>query len=403
MKKLRSFLDNLEPLFTQGGRFERFHALFEAVDTFLFSPGDLTRGSPHIRDAIDLKRVMILVVIAATPAALVGMWNTGFQANMAMQSLGLTGIDGWRGALLPLLGAGYDPGSIYDCLLQGALYFMPIYIVTMVVGLSWEVLFAAVRNHEVNEGFFVTGWLFALILPATIPLWQVAVGISFGVIIGKEVFGGTGKNFLNPALVARAFLYFAYPAQISGDAVWTAVDGFSGATALGISAIEGFQGVLDSGLTWTQAFLGQMQGSIGEVSAAACLLGALILIFTRIASWRIILAVCIGLIIPTLIFSGSESSNTMMAMPWHWHMVLGGFAFGAVFMATDPVSATQTNTGKWIYGFLIGFLAILIRVLNPAYPEGVMMAILLMNVFAPLIDHYVIEGNIKKRLKRARL
>jgi Na+-transporting NADH:ubiquinone oxidoreductase subunit B len=400
MKKLRSFLDNLEPLFTQGGRFERFHALFEAVDTFLFSPGDLTRGSPHIRDAIDLKRVMILVVIAATPAALVGMWNTGFQANMAMQSLGLTGIDGWRGALLPLLGAGYDPGSIYDCLLQGALYFMPIYIVTMVVGLSWEVLFAAVRNHEVNEGFFVTGWLFALILPATIPLWQVAVGISFGVIIGKEVFGGTGKNFLNPALVARAFLYFAYPAQISGDAVWTAVDGFSGATALGISAIEGFQGVLDSGLTWTQAFLGQMQGSIGEVSAAACLLGALILIFTRIASWRIILAVCIGLIIPTLIFSGSESSNTMMAMPWHWHMVLGGFAFGAVFMATDPVSATQTNTGKWIYGFLIGFMTWLIRVVNPAFPEGIMLAILFANVFAPVIDHFVVQANVKRRLKR---
>ncbi|MCO4811794.1 MAG: NADH:ubiquinone reductase (Na(+)-transporting) subunit B [Gammaproteobacteria bacterium] len=400
MKKLRSFLDNLEPLFTQGGRFERFHALFEAVDTFLFSPGDLTRGSPHIRDAIDLKRVMILVVIAATPAALVGMWNTGFQANMAMQSLGLTGIDGWRGALLPLLGAGYDPGSIYDCLLQGALYFMPIYIVTMVVGLSWEVLFAAVRNHEVNEGFFVTGWLFALILPATIPLWQVAVGISFGVIIGKEVFGGTGKNFLNPALVARAFLYFAYPAQISGDAVWTAVDGFSGATALGISAIEGFQGVLDSGLTWTQAFLGQMQGSIGEVSAAACLLGALILIFTRIASWRIIVAVCIGLIIPTLIFSGGESTNTMMAMPWHWHMVLGGFAFGAVFMATDPVSATQTNTGKWIYGFLIGFMTWLIRVVNPAFPEGIMLAILFANVFAPVIDHFVVQANVKRRLKR---
>ncbi len=288
MKKLRAFLDNLEPLFTRGGRFERFHAIFEAVDTFLFSPGDLTRGSPHIRDAIDLKRVMILVVIAATPAALVGMWNTGFQANMAMQGMGLAGLEGWRGVVLPLLGAGYDPASIWDCTLQGALYFVPIYIVTMVVGLGWEILFAGVRNHEVNEGFFVTGFLFALIVPATIPLWQVAVGISFGVIIGKEVFGGTGKNFLNPALVARAFLYFAYPAQISGDAVWTAVDGFSGATALGISAIEGLQGVLDTGLTWTQAFLGQMQGSIGEVSAAACLLGAIILIFTRIASWRII-------------------------------------------------------------------------------------------------------------------
>lgn len=400
MKKLRSFLDNLEPLFTQGGRFERFHAIFEALDTFLFSPGDLTRGSPHIRDAIDLKRVMILVVIAATPAALVGMWNTGFQANMAMEGMGLAGLEGWRGAVLPLLGAGYDPASIWDCTIQGALYFVPIYMVTMIVGLGWEILFAGVRNHEVNEGFFVTGFLFALIVPATIPLWQVAVGISFGVIIGKEVFGGTGKNFLNPALVARAFLYFAYPAQISGDAVWTAVDGFSGATALGISAIEGFQGVLDSGLTWTQAFLGQMPGSIGEVSAAACLFGAVFLIFTRIASWRIILSVCVGLIVPTLIFGSSESSNTMMAMPWHWHMVLGGFAFGAAFMATDPVSAAQTDTGKWIYGLLIGFMTWLIRVVNPAFPEGIMLAILFANVFAPVIDHFVVQANVKRRLKR---
>ena len=400
MKKLRSFLDNLEPLFTQGGRFERFYALFEAVDTFLFSPGDLTRGSPHIRDAIDLKRVMIIVVIAATPAALVGMWNTGYQANMAMQSLAVMGLEGWRGALLPMLGAGYDPASIWDCTLQGALYFVPIYMVTMVVGLGWEVLFAGIRNHEVNEGFFVTGFLFALIVPATIPLWQVAVGISFGVIIGKEVFGGTGKNFLNPALVARAFLYFAYPAQISGDAVWTPVDGFSGATALGVGAIEGFQGVLDSGLTWMQAFLGQMPGSIGETSAAACLLGALIIVFTRIASWRIIIAVVAGLVIPTLIFGNPDSNNLMMAMPWHWHLVVGGFAFGAVFMATDPVSAAQTNTGKWIFGFLIGFMTWLIRVVNPAFPEGIMLAILFANVFAPVIDHFVVQANVKRRLKR---
>jgi Na+-transporting NADH:ubiquinone oxidoreductase subunit B len=374
MKKLRSFLDNLEPLFTQGGRLERFHALFEAVDTFLFSPPDLSRGAPHIRDALDLKRVMITVVIAATPAALAGMWNTGYQANMAMEGLGLAGLEGWRGALLPLLGAGYDPASIYDCILQGALYFVPIYLVTMIVGLTWEVIFAGVRNHEVNEGFFVTGFLYALILPATIPLWQVGVGISFGVIIGKEVFGGTGKNFLNPALVGRAFLYFAYPAQISGDAVWTPVDGFTGATALGISAIEGFQGVLDS--------------------------GALILIYTRIASWRIIVAVCVGLIVPSLLFGSPDSSNPMMSMPWQWHMVLGGFAFGAVFMATDPVSASQTNAGKWIYGLLIGFMTWLIRVVNPAFPEGIMLAILFANVFAPVIDHFVVQANVNRRLKR---
>lgn len=400
MKKLRSFLDHVEPLFVRGGRFEQLHALFEAVDTFLFSPADLARGAPHIRDALDLKRVMIIVVIASTPAALYGMWNTGFQANMALQSLGLSGIEGWRGALLPLLGVGHDPSSIYDCFVHGLLYFLPIYIVTMVVGLFWEVLFAGVRNHEVNEGFFVTGWLFALILPATIPLWQVAVGISFGVILGKEVFGGTGKNFLNPALVGRAFLYFAYPAQISGDAVWTAVDGFSGATALGVSAIEGMAGIAAMGLTWTQAFLGQMQGSLGETSTLACLLGAVILVYTGIASWRIIVAVFAGLIIPTLLFGDASSSNPMMAMPWQWHVVLGGFAFGAIFMATDPVSAAQTNAGKWIFGLLIGFMTWVIRVVNPAFPEGIMLAILFANVFAPVIDHFVIRSNVRRRLKR---
>jgi Na+-transporting NADH:ubiquinone oxidoreductase subunit B len=400
MKSLRSFLDKLEPLFTRGGRFEQFHAVFEAVDTFFYSPPDLARGSPHVRDALDLKRVMITVVIAATPAALLGMWNTGFQANMAMQSLGITGLEGWRGAVLALVGAGYDPNSVIDCFLQGLLYFLPIYIVTMVVGLGWEILFAGVRNHEVNEGFFVTGFLFALIVPASIPLWQVAVGISFGVIIGKEVFGGTGKNFLNPALVARAFLYFAYPVQISGDAVWTPVDGFSGATALGVSAIEGMQGLAATGITWMDAFVGTIQGSLGETSALACLIGGAILVFTRIASWRIIIAVFAGLIIPTLIFGDPASSNPMMSMPWHWHVVLGGFAFGAVFMATDPVSAAQTNTGKWVFGLLIGFMTWLIRVINPAFPEGIMLAILFANVFAPVIDHFVVQANVKRRLNR---
>ena len=400
MKPLRSFLDRLEPLFTPGGRFEKMHALFEAVDTFFYSPPDLARGSPHVRDALDLKRVMILVVIAGIPVALMGMWNTGYQANMAMQSLGVAGIEGWRGTMLSLLGAGYDPQNIYDCLIQGALYFIPIYIVTMVVGLGWEILFAGVRNHEVNEGFFVTGWLFALIVPATIPLWQVAVAITFGVIVAKEVFGGTGKNFLNIALVARAFLYFAYPAQISGDAVWTAVDGFTGATALGVAAIEGMQGIANTGLTWMQAFIGQMQGSIGETSAAACLLGGAFLVYTGIASWRIIVAVFAGLIIPTVLFGSADSSNPMMSMPWHWHIVVGGFAFGAVFMATDPVSAAQTNAGKWVFGLLIGFMTWLIRVINPAFPEGIMLAILFANVFAPVIDHFVVRANVKRRLKR---
>jgi Na+-transporting NADH:ubiquinone oxidoreductase subunit B len=400
MKKLRSFLDNLEPLFVKGGRLENFHALYEMVDTLLYSPPDVARSTPHVRDAIDLKRVMILVVFAVTPAALVGIWNTGFQANSALASLGLMGIEGWRGVLLPLLGAGYDPASLYDNLMHGLLYFLPIYIVTMAAGGFWEVIFAGVRNHEINEGFLVTGLLFVLILPPTIPLWQVAVGMSFGVIIGKEVFGGTGKNFLNPALTGRAFLYFAYPAQISGDAVWTAVDGFSGATPLGIAAIEGMQGVIDSGLTWTQAFVGQLQGSIGEVSMLACLLGGAFLVFTQIASWRIMVAVFAGLIIPTILFGDPQSANPMMSMPWYWHVTVGGFAFGAIFMATDPVSAAQTNAGKWFFGLLIGFMTWLIRVINPAFPEGIMLAILFANVFAPVIDHFVVRANVRRRLKR---
>ena len=401
MKPLRRLLDKAEPLFIKGGRLENFHALYEMIDTLFYSPPDVTRGSPHIRDAIDLKRVMIMVVFAATPAALIGMWNTGYQANTAMAAMGVEMLPGWREAVLMLLGAGHDPGSVYDNFMLGAVYFIPIYIVTMAAGGFWEVLFAGVRNHEVNEGFFVTSFLYALILPATIPLWQVAIGISFGVVIGKEVFGGTGKNVLNPALVGRAFLYFAYPAQISGDAVWTAVDGFSGATALGISAIDGMAGIIGSGLTWTQAFVGQMQGSIGEVSTLACLIGGVFLLITRIASWRIMLGCFIGLIVPALLFSGIESSNPMIGMPWHWHVVLGGFAFGAVFMATDPVSATQTEMGRLIYGLLIGLLTYIIRVINPAFPEGIMLAILFANVFAPMIDYFVVNANIKRRVRRS--
>ena len=400
MRGLRGFLDRLEPLFTRGGRFERFEAIYEMVDTLFYSPPDVTRGSPHVRDALDLKRVMILVVFAATPAVVIGMWNTGFQANTALASLGMTSIDGWRGVLLGLLGAGYDPANVYDCFMHGFLYFLPIYIVTMAAGGFWEILFAGVRNHEINEGFFVTSLLYAAILPATTPLWQVALGISFGVVIGKEVFGGTGKNFLNPALVGRAFLYFAYPVQLSGDAVWVPVDGYTGATALGIAAIDGVSGVVANGVTWTQAFLGQIEGSIAETSAIACLFGAAMLIYTGIASWRIIVATFAGLIIPAVIFGGIESGNPMLGMEWYWHIALGGFAFGAVFMATDPVSAPDTMLGHWIFGLLVGALTWVIRVINPAFPEGIMLAILFGNIFAPIIDHFVIRANIRRREQR---
>ncbi|MEM9300498.1 MAG: NADH:ubiquinone reductase (Na(+)-transporting) subunit B [Pseudomonadota bacterium] len=402
MQPLRKALDRVEPLFAKGGQLERFEALYEMVDTMFYTPPFVTPHAPHVRDSIDLKRVMILVVLAAFPAMLVGVWNVGFQTHTAMADLGLASAEGWRGGIMDALGIGYDPGSIMACMFHGFLYFLPIYIVTMAVGGFWEVLFAGVRNHEVNEGFFVTGWLYALILPATTPLWQAALGISFGVVVAKEVFGGTGKNFLNPALAGRAFLYFAYPVDMSGTTVWTPVDGFSGATALGASAIDGMAGVAAVGVTWMDAFFGRIQGSIGETSAIACLLGGAFLIYARIASWRIVLGVFIGMVATTLLFNAIGSdTNPMFAMPWHWHLVVGGFAFGMVFMATDPVSACQTNTGRWIFGLLIGAMTVMIRVVNPAFPEGIMMAILFANVVAPLIDYFVVRANVRRREQRS--
>jgi len=294
--------------------------------------------------------------------------------------------------------AGYSANSVWDCFVHGAMYFLPVYAVVFLVGGFWEVLFASVRGHEVNEGFFVTSVLLALILPPDVPLWQAALGITFGVVIGKEVFGGTGKNFLNPALTGRAFLFFAYPAEMSGDAVWTAVDGFTGATILGEAALGGMDAV---SATWSQAFIGQIPGSMGETSTLAILIGGLYLLWTKIASWRIVAGVLLGTIGLSLLFNliGSDS-NPMFAMPWHWHMVVGGFAFALFFMATDPVSASMTNTGKWVFGALIGIMVVLIRVVNPAFPEGMMLAILFANLFAPLIDFFVIQANIKRRALR---
>ncbi|MBK1705289.1 NADH:ubiquinone reductase (Na(+)-transporting) subunit B [Halochromatium glycolicum] len=402
IKALRKYLDRQERHFLPGGRYERFGALFELVDTFLYTPSTVTAGTPHVRDGIDLKRVMIFVWIAVLPAALFGMINIGLQANSAMAAMGIEQVEGWRGGLLWLLGAGgNDPGSLWDNFWHGAVYFLPIYIVTLAAGGFWEVLFALVRNHEVNEGFFVTSILFALTLPPDIPLWQVALGISFGIVIGKEVFGGTGKNFLNPALTGRAFLFFAYPSEISGDAVWTAVDGFSGATPLMLAAEGGVSAIQAAGISWWQAFFGTIQGSIGSTSTLMIIIGALFLLYTGVASWRIMAGVLLGVVAGALLFNalGSET-NPAFAVPWHWHLVLGGLAFGLVFMATDPVSASMTEAGKWIYGALIGFMTVMIRVLNPAYPEGVMLAILFANLFAPLIDWFVVQANIRRRAKR---
>jgi Na+-transporting NADH:ubiquinone oxidoreductase subunit B len=342
---------------------------------------------------------MITVWLAVFPAMFWGMYNIGFQATDALAA-GYALPDTWQVGLFEMLGGSLSPESgWFSMMLYGAMFFLPIYATVFVVGGFWEVLFASVRKHEVNEGFFVSSVLFSLILPATIPLWQAAIGITFGIVIAKEIFGGTGKNFLNPALAGRAFLYFAYPTDISGDAVWVAVDGYSGATALSAAS----QGLNDYTISadWWNAFWGYIPGSVGEVSTAMILLGGAYILYKGIASWRIVISVFAGMVVTSMLFNtiGSDT-NAMFAMPWYWHLVSGGFAFGMMFMATDPVSASFTNTGKYWYGALIGLMVVLIRVVNPAFPEGIMLAILFANLFAPLFDYFVVQGNIKRRLAR---
>ncbi|MCF8218425.1 MAG: NADH:ubiquinone reductase (Na(+)-transporting) subunit B [Bacteroidales bacterium] len=378
MKALRDFLDKIKPNFEKGGRFEKLHSVFDGFETFLFVPNTVTKKGSHIRDAIDMKRTMATVVLAMIPALLFGIWNVGYQHFEA---------------------AGSNP-EFWTIVGYGLIKVLPIVVVSYVTGLAIEFFFAQIRGHEINEGFLVTGMLIPLVLPPTIPLWMVALATAFAVIIGKEVFGGTGMNILNPALTARAFLFFAYPAFMSGDRVWIAekADTFSGATPLANAA----NGELAANPDFFDMFFGFIPGSIGETSTALIIVGAIILLFTGVGSWRIMLSAVAGGLIMGLLFN-LWGANEFMTIPAHHQLVMGGFAFGVVFMATDPVSGSQTNKGKYIYGFLIGFLAILIRVFNPAYPEGIMLAILFMNVMAPLIDYYIIQANIKHRAKRAKL
>jgi Na+-transporting NADH:ubiquinone oxidoreductase subunit B len=415
MKPLRDAFDSVHPYFAKGGILEKAYPVYEALDTFLFTPGETTKGRTHVRDNIDLKRMMIMVVVALIPVTLFGMWNTGYQANSAIEQMTAAGIDidfDWHHSVHTAIGLGHDSSNFVDNFVYGAIFFIPIYVVCMFVGGHIEMVFSVLRGHEINEGFLVSGLLFPLTLPATIPLWQVALGIAFGVIVAKEVFGGTGRNFLNVALTSRAFLYFAYAGQISGDKVWTAVDGYSGATALGqmsnasgsavgsLSSIDYVWGAQGS-ITWMSAFLGTIQGGVGETSALFCLAGAALLIATGIGSWKIMAGVVAGVIGSSLFLNvvGSDT-NAMFGIPFYWHLVIGGLAFGLVFMATDPVSASMTEKGKWIYGVLIGLLTVLIRVINPAYPEGIMLAILFGNVFAPLIDYFVVQANVRRRVAR---
>jgi Na+-transporting NADH:ubiquinone oxidoreductase subunit B len=397
MKGLRAFLDKEEKHFAKGGKLEKLYPLFEAADSFLFTSGKVTKRASHIRDAMDLKRVMMWVVYALLPCVYMALYNTGFQANLALEKLGATSIEGWRGNILSALGVGINPDSIIANVIQGSLYFFPVYIVTIAAGGLWEVLFASLRKHEINEGFLVTSLLFPLILPPDIPLWQVALGISFGVVVGKEVFGGTGKNIFNPALVGRVFLFFAYPAQISGNAVWVAVDGVTRATPLAEIADP----TLHLSISWMDAFLGFIPGSMGETSTLASLIGAAILIVTGIGSWRIMLSTVAGMFcLSTILNIIGSATNPLFQITPLWHLVLGGFAIGTVYMTTDPVSGAMTEKGKYVYGFFIGLLCVLIRVINPAFPEGMMLAILFGNMFAPLIDRIFLNVNIRRRLAR---
>ena len=401
--KLRQMLDRVAPMFHKGGRFEKYYPLFDAGDTILYTTDSVTRGATHVRDGINLKRIMILVVIGMGPLGIWAMFNTGYQAALAIAA-GAVPLDTWQTALFTALGFSFDPGNVISCFVYGALYFLPIQIVVLAAGGLVEAATAVLRGHEISEGFLVTGTLIPLTLPATIPLWMVFVGTVAGVLFGKEVFGGVGMNFLNPALTVRAILFFSYPAFMSGDTPWIAanfqgVDGFTGATWLAQAAAV--PGALDHA-SWWRAFVGLIPGSMGETSALLCFLGATVLLVTGVGSWRTMLGVTLGTLGMSLLLNAVGSdTNPAFSVPFHWHIVLGGWALGAVFMATDPVSSAHTETAKWAYGIGIGVMVVLVRVVNPAYPEGMMLAILFMNMFAPLFDYFVVRGNIKRRLARS--
>ena len=400
---LRNYFNSVKPNFVGGGKYVRWFPLFDAIENFIFSTSTKTVNPIHVRDSLDIQRVMVIVWLSAFPALFFGIYNIGDYGLNYLNTIGVEDTGDWHHSLISLLG--YDNNSFLNKFWFGAVYFIPIYFVAFTVGIFWEAVFAIIRKHEINEGLFVSSILFALTCPPDLPLWQAALGMTFGIVIGKEVFGGTGKNFLNPALTGRAFLYFAYPSDISGDKVWIAglndmnviPEGYSGATALSYAAQSGVDG-LQENFSWTNAFFGFMPGSVGETSTFLILIAGLILVFTRVASYRIILGTIIGMIVMTSILNlvGSET-NIMFNVPWYWHLVIGSFAFGLVFMATEPVSGSGTNIGRWIYGGVIGVTVILIRVVNPAFPEGMMLAILFANLLAPVIDQFVINANIAKR------
>ena len=399
MNGLVKFMHKIKPTFSEGGKLSFLHSTFEAFESFLYVPGTVTSRGTHVKDAIDLKRVMIIVVLALVPSLLFGIWNTGYQHNSAF---GL----GW---------------GFWQMVWYGFVKIIPLYLVSYIVGLGIEFISAQIRGHQVNEGYLVTGMLIPLIVPIDVPLWMLAIAVAFAVILGKEIFGGTGMNIWNPALLCRAFLFFSYPSKMSGDTIWTGgltrylsegtayacgngvVDGFSGATPL-VHAGQGIQALYNAGISFMDLFVGNIGGAVGETSVIAILLGAILLIWTGVASWKIMLSSVIGaLAVGFLANALATDATPYLQLPAWYHLVLGGFAFGTVFMATDPVTSAQTETGKWIYGFLVGALTVTVRLFNPGYMEGMMLAILLMNTFAPLIDHYVVEASLKRKARKVKI
>jgi Na+-transporting NADH:ubiquinone oxidoreductase subunit B len=397
---LRRKIDRMQMMARPGGRLHRYRALVEILDRFFYSAGAATIAAPHVRDGNNVQRLLHTFIIATLPCWLIGLWNVGVQTNLELAELGLAGLSGWRGSIIGALGIGYDAGNPFACFFIGFLYFLPILLVTLAIAMFWDIVFSTVRRRPVDEGLLATVWLFALIMPANAPLLRVGLGITFGYVVGKLIYGGSGRYLVCPALLGYVFLLFAYPDLLFGESAWVPVPGVERTPALELAAAGGVEAVLKAGYTPWELFLGARPGSIGATSVLGCLLGAVYLVFTGAASWRIMLGALLGMIATVALFNGIAGDDVVFQIPWTWHLIIGGFAFGVVFFATDPVTAAMTNPGRWVYGALVGLLTVVIRVTNPSYNEGVLFAVLLASLFSPVIDYVFVELNIRRRRRR---
>ena len=397
---LRRKIDRMQMMARPGGRLHRYRALVEILDRFFYSAGAATIAAPHVRDGNNVQRLLHTFIIATLPCWLIGLWNVGVQTNLELAELGLAGLSGWRGSIIGALGIGYDAGNPFACFFIGFLYFLPILLVTLAIAMFWDIVFSTVRRRPVDEGMLATVWLFALIMPANAPLLRVGLGITFGYVVGKLIYGGSGRYLVCPALLGYVFLLFAYPDLLFGESAWVPVPGVERTPALELAAAGGVEAVLKAGYTPWELFLGARPGSIGATSVLGCLLGAVYLVFTGAASWRIMLGALLGMIATVALFNGIAGDDVVFQIPWTWHLIIGGFAFGVVFFATDPVTAAMTDPGRWVYGALVGLLTVVIRVTNPSYNEGVLFAVLLASLFSPVIDFVFVELNIRRRRRR---